>query len=296
MQAEAVGADTSYNGWTVGTPASAIGVVTHAVPGSTATLAVRSGDVATVLIYFAGRFNAEVEALIPSQCGGYEYRRNVNNPSVWSNHASGTAIDLNWDEHPNGSKGTFDSGQVSAIRNILAYTGDVVYWGGDYSGTTDEMHFEINVPPGDSRLTSLAAGIRAGSVQPDRRVAFRAVNGASVVAENAGNGFLWSNRSAIGDWERFDLFNVGGNDIALRSNANQLYVCAESGGSGPLIANRNARGAWETFELIQNDDGTVSLRARANNLFVVAENGGNDYLRSNRSAIGAWERFELINL
>src|SRR5689334_20245475 len=67
--------ETSYNGWSVGTPASAIGVVTTTVPGTSITIPVRSGDVATVLIYVAGRFHREVEALRSGQVWGYSYRK-----------------------------------------------------------------------------------------------------------------------------------------------------------------------------------------------------------------------------
>ena len=122
-------AATSYNGWPVGTPASAIGVANYTVPGTSVVLPVKSGDVATVLMYLAGRFNREVEALQAGQCWGYDYRKNVNNTAVWSNHASGTAIDLNAVIHPNGAPVSygFDSREVSAIRTILAFCGDVIW-------------------------------------------------------------------------------------------------------------------------------------------------------------------------
>ena len=149
----------------MGTPGSVIGVQSYTVPGTSIVLQVRSGDVATVLIYIAQRFNAEVETLLRGQCGGYDYRPNVNNPSVWSNHASGTAIDLNSAVHPNGSPNTFTAAETAAVRDILAYCGSVVYWGQDYRGTVDGMHFEINVPPGDFRLTALAQRISSGSAE-----------------------------------------------------------------------------------------------------------------------------------
>jgi len=160
------GGGTSYNGWPVGTPASAIGVQNFVVPGTNVTLPIKSGDVATVLTYVAQRFNAEVETLEGWQCWGYDYRANVNNPSVWSNHASGTAIDLNAVKHPNGARATFTAAQIAAVRRILAVCGPVVYWGQDYTGTVDGMHFEIDVPPSDPTLVLLAARIRAGGVAP----------------------------------------------------------------------------------------------------------------------------------
>ena len=148
-------APTSYNGWTVGTPGSVIGIANYTVPGTSVVLPIRSGDVTTVLGYVARRFNAEVEPLVKGQCWGYDYRPNVNNPSVWSNHASGTAIDLNSLKHPNGATATFTAAKTAAVRRILAFCGDVVYWGQDYRGVVDGMHFEIDVPPGSPPLVQV---------------------------------------------------------------------------------------------------------------------------------------------
>lgn len=289
-----VAAETSYNGWPVGTPGSVIGVQTYVVPGTSIAIPLKSGDIATVLIYFADRFNREVQPLLPWQEQGYSYRRNVNNPSVWSNHASGTAIDLNFELHPNTAKNTFSAAEVAAIRIILAYCEGVIYWGGDYSRTTDEMHFEINVPPGDVRLTALAAKIRAGAT-PSAVVSLRALaDNRYVTAESAGSAALIANRTVIGRWEQFDLIPLGGDRFALRAHANNRYVCADRGGSMPLIANRSAVGPWETFTVIHNSDRTVSLRALANGRYVTAERRGLDALIANRSVIGPWEKFDLI--
>ncbi|WP_395726219.1 M15 family metallopeptidase [Nakamurella sp.] len=156
---------TSYNGWTVASPpGSTIGIQNFTVPGTSVVLPIRSGDVATILLYVAQRFNAEVEPILAGQCWGYSYRPNVNNPSVWSNHASGTAIDLNAVKHPNGGANTFSSPQIAAVRRILSVTGDTVYWGQDYRGVVDGMHFEINVPPGDPRLAQAITRIRGAGL------------------------------------------------------------------------------------------------------------------------------------
>ncbi len=85
---------------------------------------------------------------------------------VLSNHSSGTAIDLNAPRHPLGTSGTFSATQRSHIRSILNSCNGVVRWGGDYSGRKDEMHFEINVRPGDARLAALAQRIGGGGGAP----------------------------------------------------------------------------------------------------------------------------------
>ena len=226
QQRAALAAETSYNGWPVGTPASAIGVASYTIPGTSLSIQVKSGDVATVLTHLAARFHAEVENLRAGQVGGYSYRRNVNNPSVWSNHASGTAIDLNWNLHPNGSQGTFTSGQVAALRNVLSFFGGVIFWGGDYRGTIDEMHFEINVPPGNATLASVAARI-GNATGPATRVALRAVRTAGTSPLRTG--------AAVdrGPHRRRGVGTVlspspGGNNIALQCLVNGRFVCART--------------------------------------------------------------------
>ena len=149
-------AGTSQNGWPANSDPAAINVASFPVPGTSPTrsLTVRAGDVKTILIGVAARFDSTVEPL-GSDIGGYNYRP-IEGSTVLSNHASGTAIDLNWNEHPQGQSGTFSAAKVAAIRRILGLCGNVVRWGGDYNGTVDEMHFEINVPPGSSSLATCA--------------------------------------------------------------------------------------------------------------------------------------------
>jgi len=92
---------------------------------------------------------------------GHAYRE-ISGSTTLSNHASGTAIDLNAPRHPLGASGTFSSTQVSRIRSILTYCDGVVRWGGDYATRKDEMHFEISVQPGDSRLSALVTKLGGG--------------------------------------------------------------------------------------------------------------------------------------
>ena len=60
-----------------------------------------------------------------------------------SNHASGTAIDLNATKHPLGAVGTFEPGKVPMLRALTKKYG--LTWGGDYKGLKDEMHYEISI-------------------------------------------------------------------------------------------------------------------------------------------------------
>jgi len=148
--------ETSYNGWPASPDKNAINIVPFGdkygvpFPGG-----VRDGDVKTVLGYVASQLHYRVEACISGWDWGYSYRANVNNPSVLSCHASGTAIDYNAPLHPNGARNTFTSTQKATIYDILAEVSGSVQWGGDYAGTVDEMHFEIIV--NSSTLAKVAA-------------------------------------------------------------------------------------------------------------------------------------------
>ena len=143
----------SQNGWSTLTsaPSATIPWVTGRV---------RPGDVATVFDYLGKRFNAEVEPIRKDWSWGWAYRA-IRGATTTSNHASGTAIDLNAPAHGLGLRGTFSAKQVAAIRAILKDLDGVVRWGGDYSGRADEMHFEINASA--AAVARVAAKIRGGS-------------------------------------------------------------------------------------------------------------------------------------
>lgn len=131
----------SQNGW----PANDRSLIrTYTIPGTTQKLAIRSGPVATILLYVATQFHRRVEAIHPGWCWGYAERQ-IRGGIALSNHASGTAIDLNAPAHPLGTdeKKTFTAVEISTIRKILAECSGVVRWGGDYRGRQDPMHFEI---------------------------------------------------------------------------------------------------------------------------------------------------------
>lgn len=129
---------TSQNGWPVHVNQSKL------VPLSYVTGRVASGDVHTILAHFCAWFDAHVEPITKGHSWGYAYRAIRGQSSGYSNHASGTAIDLNAPKHPLGASGTFTAAQAAAIRKQLERYDGALRWGGDYSGRKDEMHFEIN--------------------------------------------------------------------------------------------------------------------------------------------------------
>lgn len=128
----------SDNGWSANDRSM---IASYSLPGG--KVALRKGDVSVVLLWVANRFHETVEPLRWPGVWGYAERPIRGSSDVLSNHASGTALDLNAPAHPLGRRGTFPELDVRAIRAITAFCGGTVRWGGDYTGRPDEMHFEI---------------------------------------------------------------------------------------------------------------------------------------------------------
>ncbi len=93
----------------------------------------------------------------------------------------------------------------------------------------------------------------------DERVALKSCSKNKYLCVDLGSSlneppYLRANQDEIGDWETFDMIDLGGNELALKSHANDKYVCADIGPGHDwvpnLVANRDAIGDWETFELI----------------------------------------------
>lgn len=151
---------TSQNGWPVFTSGTAKGLV--AIPKIAGR--VRSGSVATIFKDLVEQFDTYVEDVDKGRDEwGYAYRAIRGQTRGYSNHASGTAIDLNAMQHPRGVRGTFTSAQKAAVRKILARYDGVVRWGEDYTiGKVDGMHFEINANA--SRVNAVARKLSNGKV------------------------------------------------------------------------------------------------------------------------------------
>lgn len=146
---------TSQNGWRVYTR----GDHNDLVPTPYLTGRVLKGNVETVLNYVAEQFHKRVEPIVKSHSWGWAYRPVRGQTSGYSNHASGTAQDINAPKHPIGKRNTFTNKQVIAIRAILEEVGGVVRWGGDFKGRPDEMHYEINA--NESAVANVAARLRS---------------------------------------------------------------------------------------------------------------------------------------
>src|SRR6476469_1091822 len=136
----------SQNGWPVD-PA----LTTRTIPGSGRRMTMAAGAAGHLLNHVAGQVQQRVESFDlqgppGDECddGGYNHRA-IGGSRTLSNHASGTAFDMNTSRHPQHASATFTPAQVNEIHSILGEVDNVVRWGGDFSpGRVDEMHFEIN--------------------------------------------------------------------------------------------------------------------------------------------------------
>lgn len=128
------------------------------IPGTSDVRMSIRRDVAAILVNFAADFNATVQRLRAADSGAHNPRV-IAGTTSWSRHAAGIAMDLNWQLHPQGQKGTFTPSQVAQINVLLGryvWNGTrLLRWGVVFSNP-DEMHFEINVAPGVARAAAAA--------------------------------------------------------------------------------------------------------------------------------------------
>lgn len=145
-------------------------ISTRTIPGTTVRVAVRDGPAGDLLLYAAARWDREVEDIDQgADDWGYASRLIRGSSTTLSNHASGTAIDLNATRHPLGQDPSlsFTAEQRTAIRHILADCRGALRWGGDFRGRKDGMHLEVIADEG--RCAEVLATLPVGRTAPLRQ-------------------------------------------------------------------------------------------------------------------------------
>ena len=140
----------SLNGWPVITPALApVKLRTITVPGTKRTLRIAK-PAAPLLAAFASDWNALMPARLkldtgPIACWCYRQARAANG---FSDHASGTALDLRWDVLKADNKQHMTADERAILRAILSKyvtaDGHHVLASGAFWGKCDEMHTELS--------------------------------------------------------------------------------------------------------------------------------------------------------
>jgi len=149
----------SDNGWPASKDPAEIGIKSYPIPGT--GIKIRCAEkVAPLLVALCTDFHKLVEPINEGSLDdwGYNFRiiRNSTD-NVLSNHASGTAVDLNANDHFLGKRETFTMEQETTVRQIAAKYG--CRWGGDYKNRADEMHFEISLTPKQAKERITALGL-----------------------------------------------------------------------------------------------------------------------------------------
>ena len=136
----------SLNGWPVISPTSTA-LRQGTVPTTTRKIRMR-GSVLPLFLALAFDYDDWINPIDvgPLDDAGYCYRQSHGSDG-WSNHASGTALDLNWSKEgaQRATNKVFWAKndirlRITQIKRIY----HVVDWGGDWSGVFwDPMHFEV---------------------------------------------------------------------------------------------------------------------------------------------------------
>ncbi|MFI6762828.1 hypothetical protein ACIBF5_27230 [Micromonospora sp. NPDC050417] len=144
----------SANGWLIDPDA----ITTYQVAGSTATVALRPGPTAAVLLHVARRWHYEIAALDSGEGGGiagHTARRAVR-ADYESNQLSGTAVALHPTAYPVGGSERMWPWHEAIVRDILLDCAGTVVWGSDLT-PAQVSHFHVVARPGDPALARVAA-------------------------------------------------------------------------------------------------------------------------------------------
>ena len=152
----------SQNGWDASKVRAEIDIDSFPVPGTSIKLTCNKA-VAPLLVGFAAEFHLLIEPIDEGSLDdwGWCYREVRGSQTVLSNHASGTAVDLNAKIHPLGKAGTFPLQKVAMIQALARKYG--LRWGGDYTGRKDEMHFEIALS--QAKVAKLIGSLDKGEIK-----------------------------------------------------------------------------------------------------------------------------------
>jgi hypothetical protein len=144
---------TSLNGWPVLTNSSTL-LRTGLVPKTTRKIRMHR-DVLPLFLALAFDYDEWIARIDvgPLDDAGYAYRQ-ANAANGWSNHASGTALDLNWSKEGAqraSNRAFWAKNDIRLHTTQIKRIYHVVDWGGDWSAKFwDPMHWEI--APGVTKL------------------------------------------------------------------------------------------------------------------------------------------------
>lgn len=138
----------SENGWRM---IDAAECDTMEIPGTGLRLPFRKGAANDIMRAWLSWFNRNVESLNnPGRGYTDEGSFTWTNSVATSNHLSGTAADLNWNDHAfRVSYSGFTNTEIAKCREglrLFTYKGQqTIWWGQDWNSPKDPMHFQLNL-------------------------------------------------------------------------------------------------------------------------------------------------------
>jgi len=150
--------EKSQNGWPASKDPETIKIKSYPVPGTKIKLRVAK-RCAPLLVAFAADFHRLIEPIDEGSLDdwGYAYRPIRGQTTGLSNHASGTAIDLNATQHPLGKRNTFTSDQRDILDELCKMY--LIKGGYTFRKRADDMHFEIGCSPSEATAKIKALGL-----------------------------------------------------------------------------------------------------------------------------------------
>ncbi len=133
------------------------------VPGTTLALPIRKGIANLILKGWVGWFHRNVESLNNARGFSDEGAWTPTNDVANSNHLSGTAVDINWSDHPfRVHNAGFTPAEIAKVREGLELFEGTIWWGNDWQSPRDAMHFQLNYREGDPRNAAFATKLQNG--------------------------------------------------------------------------------------------------------------------------------------
>lgn len=151
--------EKSSNGWVASKDPAAIDIKQFKVAGTDIKLRCAAAC-GPILAAFAAEFHKTVEPIDEGTLDdwGYAYRPVRGQTTGLSNHASGTAIDINATKHPLGKEHTFTAPQEVILQALVKKYG--LRWGGNYKTRKDDMHFEVIETPAQVKIRINKLGLK----------------------------------------------------------------------------------------------------------------------------------------
>lgn len=178
----------SENGWPMVDQGSCVWI---SIPGTDVTVQVAQGVPQVCLGAFVADVSAFVETVRDYDTACYTETNSV--PS--SNHNSGTAVDINWNDHPMGQSYTgWSPDEIREMRALLDFWDEIIFWAEDWDTPKDSMHFQMGYAtwdtdrdaPGQWVVDWIKTHIRPDGFSTYRRGAMPAVDPAQVLSDVMG--------------------------------------------------------------------------------------------------------------